>query len=95
MSQDISRAPDAPNDPSSLEIAHVLFMDIVAYSRLPMEEQTRLLIELQTLVRDSSEFLRAQERDQLLRLPTGDGMALIFFGTTEVYANTQPVAVYK
>jgi eukaryotic-like serine/threonine-protein kinase len=83
MSQDIPRAPDAPNDPSSLEIAHVLFMDIVAYSRLPMEEQSRLLIELQTLVRDSSEFLRAQERDQLLRLPTGDGMALIFFGNPE------------
>jgi len=68
---------------AQLEIAHVLFMDIVAYSRLPMEQQTRLSVELQSLVRDSVEFQRAEQHDQLLRLPTGDGMALIFFGDPE------------
>src|SRR6476620_7430791 len=82
MSPDHPRASGS-HDPSALEIAHVLFMDIVAYSRLPMEEQSRLLIDLQSIVRDSTEFRRAQERDQLLRLPTGDGMALIFFGDPE------------
>jgi len=74
--------PDS-SQPASLEIAHVLFMDIVAYSQLPMEEQSRLLLELMSVVRQSCEFTRAQERDQLLRLPTGDGMALIFFHDPE------------
>jgi len=66
--------PDS-SQPASLEIAHVLFMDIVAYSQLPMEEQSRLLLELMSVVRQSCEFTRSRERDQLLRLPTGDGMA--------------------
>jgi class 3 adenylate cyclase len=76
-------SPLLQNDTSALEIAHVLFMDMVAYSRLPMEEQTRLSGELQSLVRDSAEFQRAEQHDQLLRLPTGDGIALIFFGDPE------------
>jgi hypothetical protein len=71
-----------PGQAPSLEIAHVLCMDIVAYSRLPMEDQSRLLLNLQNVIRDSSEFQRAQADDQLLRLPTGDGMALIFFKQT-------------
>jgi eukaryotic-like serine/threonine-protein kinase len=66
-----------------LEIAHVLFMDIVGYSTLPMEQQTRLLGQLQEIVRETAEFKRAQKCDQLLRLPTGDGMALVFFGDPE------------
>jgi eukaryotic-like serine/threonine-protein kinase len=75
-----------PGQAPSLEIAHVLFMDIVAYSTLPMEQQTRVSIELQSVIRESSEFQRAQQHDQLLRLPTGDGMALIFFGDPEAPA---------
>jgi Tol biopolymer transport system component/class 3 adenylate cyclase len=67
----------------TLEIAHVLFMDIVAYSQLPMDEQTRLIEKLQQIVRNTTEFSRAQKRRQLLRLPTGDGMALVFFGDAE------------
>ncbi len=63
----------------ALEIAHVLFMDIVAYSRLPMDEQQRVINELQQAVRETAEFARAQADDQLIRLPTGDGMALVFF----------------
>jgi class 3 adenylate cyclase/tetratricopeptide (TPR) repeat protein len=78
--------PDASSSSSSiraLEIAHVLFMDIVAYSQLPMDEQARLIEKLQQIVRSTAEFSRAQKRRQLLRLPTGDGMALVFFGDAE------------
>jgi class 3 adenylate cyclase len=63
----------------SIEMAHVLFMDIVAYSKLPMSEQTRLLKQLQEIVRSTEEYCRAQTGEQLLSLPTGDGMALVFF----------------
>ena len=49
----------------TLEIAHVLFMDIVAYSQLPMDEQTRLIEKLQQIVRNTTEFGRAQKRRQL------------------------------
>jgi class 3 adenylate cyclase/tetratricopeptide (TPR) repeat protein len=67
----------------ALEMAHVLFMDIVAYSRLPMDSQHQMLCELQEAVRNTSEFVRAQADDELIRLPTGDGMALVFFGNPE------------
>ena len=61
------------------EMAHVLFTDLVGYSKLPMNEQTRLLRQLQKIVGGTVEFLRAQEANQLISLPTGDGMALVFF----------------
>jgi len=67
----------------TLEIAHILFMDIVAYSQLPMDEQTRLTRVLQEVVRTTNDFARAEKQGQLLRLPTGDGMALVFFGDAE------------
>jgi serine/threonine protein kinase len=71
--------------PSSrtLEMAHVLFMDIVAYSRMPMDQQEESLRHLQDKVRGTSEFTRAQASNQLIRLPTGDGMALVFFDDPE------------
>jgi class 3 adenylate cyclase len=65
-----------------LEIAHVLFTDIVGYSRLPMDRQTRVLQELYDIVRATEEYRRA-ERGQIISLPTGDGMALVFFGDPE------------
>jgi serine/threonine protein kinase/class 3 adenylate cyclase len=71
---------------ATLEIAHVLFMDIVAYSRLPMDQQRRVLHHLQQLVSTTSEFTRAKTRDELITLPTGDGMALVFFGDAEAPA---------
>jgi len=61
-------------------------MDIVAYSTLPMDYQQRLLTELQETVRHTPEFARAQAEDQLIRLPTGDGMALVFFHDPEAPA---------
>jgi class 3 adenylate cyclase/ABC-type uncharacterized transport system auxiliary subunit len=69
-----------PSPAQPLEMAHVLFMDIVAYSTLPMDHQRQVLHELQEAVRKTPEFVRAQSEGQLLRLPTGDGMALVFFG---------------
>jgi len=69
-----------------LEIAHVLFIDIVAYSRMPIEEQEQTLCRLQEAVRATSDFKRAQSADELVCLPTGDGMALVFFHDVEAPA---------
>ena len=72
-----------PSPAHCLEMAHVLFMDIVAYSTLHMDHQESVLGELQEAVRTTAEFARAQADDQLIRLPTGDGMALVFFHDPE------------
>jgi class 3 adenylate cyclase len=61
------------------ELAHVLFMDIVGCSKLPTDEQKPIIGRLQELVRESSEYRKSQEKDHLISLPTGDGMALVFF----------------
>ena len=66
-----------------LETANVLFMDIVGFGKLLMEQQTAYLQKLQDIVRSTQEFQRAQALDQLVCLPTGDGMALSFFGDAE------------
>jgi len=63
----------------TMKLAHVLFMDIVSYSRLPIDEQASVLHTLQELVRDSTEVAKARKLDQLTSIPTGDGMALVFF----------------
>lgn len=73
----------AESDSPTLELAHVLFMDIVAYSKMPMEQQDRAIRGLQEAVRGTEEYRRAQAADQLITLPTGDGMALAFFGDAE------------
>ena len=62
-----------------LEIAHVLFIDIVGYSKLPINRQSELLQQLNQIVRATDQFRRAEAADKLVRLPTGDGMALAFF----------------
>src|SRR5258705_7427350 len=77
-----SAAATKPNQ-STPETAHVLFTDIVGYSKLMIDEQTERLQELQEIVRNTQEFQRAQAARQLLRLPTGDGIALSFFGDPE------------
>jgi len=62
-----------------LEIAYVLFMDIVAYSLLPIDHQSEAIQKLQRIVRQREEFEKAQAANQVIYLPTGDGMALAFF----------------
>lgn len=59
-------------------MASVLFMDIVSYSLGSIEDQTELLTELQAIVRQTEGFKLASAKDELLSLPTGDGMALVF-----------------
>jgi TolB-like protein/tetratricopeptide (TPR) repeat protein len=66
-----------------MEMAHVLFMDIVGYSRYPIDEQRAMLAQLQDVVRGTPEFAAAATGTGLISLPTGDGMALVFFGSPE------------
>ncbi|HEY2102409.1 MAG TPA: tetratricopeptide repeat protein [Chthoniobacterales bacterium] len=66
-----------------LEIAHVLFIDIVGYSRLLINEQREALEELNQIVRGTEAFRAAEAAGKLTRLPTGDGMALVFSNTPE------------
>lgn len=66
-----------------LEIAHVLTIDVVAYSTLLIHEQTRTIAELNRAVRSTACFRAAEAAGKLTRLPTGDGMALVFFGDPE------------
>lgn len=61
-----------------LEIAHVLFIDTVGYSKLLMHEQRKLLEDLNAVVRETECFRTAEALGKLIRLPTGDGMALVF-----------------
>src|ERR1700736_3507880 len=64
---------------SQLEIAHVLFMDIIGYSKKPIDQQSELLGELNRVVRGTEQFRAAETAGKLGRLRTGDGMALAFF----------------
>src|SRR5213592_2863220 len=66
-----------------LEIAHVLFMDIVGYSKLLIDEQSEALQELNQMVRSTEAARAAEAAGQLIILPTGDGMALVFTGSVE------------
>src|SRR5947207_10953353 len=68
----------AVNKEIQLEIAHVLFIDIVGYSKLLINEQHELLQELNQIVRTTEAFRAAEADGKLIRLPTGDGMALAF-----------------
>jgi TolB-like protein/class 3 adenylate cyclase/Tfp pilus assembly protein PilF len=67
----------------SLEIAHVLLIDVVGYSRLLVNEQIELLQELNRIVRSTECFRAAESTGKLTRVPTGDGMALLFFRSPE------------
>src|SRR5437870_12475508 len=69
-----------------LEIAHVLFIDIVGYSKLSISDQHARVEELNRIVRASQEFQRAEAASRLTRIPTGDGMALAFYTSPEAPA---------
>ncbi len=73
-----ARRMSAPTD-SHLEIAHVLFIDIVAYSKLLIDQQTELIKLLNEQVHGTEEFRTAEAAGKLIRIATGDGMALAFF----------------
>src|SRR5213078_1809977 len=69
-----------------LEIGHVLFIDIVGYSKLLITEQSELLRRLSDVVRETEQFRSAEAEGKLVRLPTGDGMALVFRNSPEAPA---------
>jgi class 3 adenylate cyclase len=66
-----------------LEIAHVLFIDIVGSSKLLINEQSEVLRRLNEIVRTTAEVGAAEAAGKLTRVPTGDGMALAFFTTPD------------
>src|SRR6516165_2627224 len=75
--------PTEVNKELELGIAYVLFIDIVGYSKLVTSEQRRLLELLNQIVRESEHFRAAEAKDRLITVPTGDGMALVFYNTPE------------
>src|SRR5438094_806191 len=70
--------PDLP-----LEIAHLLLIDVVGYSKLLVNEQIELLQDLNQIVRNTECFRAAETKGKLIRVSTGDGMALLFFHSPE------------
>jgi TolB-like protein/class 3 adenylate cyclase/Tfp pilus assembly protein PilF len=66
-----------------LEIAHVLFIDIVGYSKLSINDQHAAVEELNQIVRASEQFQLAEAANRLIRIPTGDGMVLVFYTNPE------------
>lgn len=66
-----------------LEIAHVLFIDIVGYSKFSIDAQHAAVDELTQIVRSTEQFQKADAADRLIKIATGDGMALVFFTTPE------------
>jgi class 3 adenylate cyclase len=73
--------PESENN-LRLEIGHVLFLDIVGYSKLLIEEQKERLGDLTRIVLETAQ-VRDSTDEQLVRLPTGDGMALVFHHSAE------------
>src|SRR5881409_447960 len=79
-------AQDTPVEPTpdlQLEIAHLLLIDVVGYSKLLVNEQIEVLQKLNQIVRATECFRAAEASDKLIRVPTGDGMALLFFRSPE------------
>ncbi|PYM05273.1 MAG: hypothetical protein DMF15_16160 [Verrucomicrobia bacterium] len=69
-----------------LEIAHVLFIDIVGYSKLSVKDQHAAVEQLNQIVRASEQFQRADSAGRLLKVATGDGMGLVFYTNPEAPA---------
>jgi TolB-like protein/class 3 adenylate cyclase len=66
-----------------LEIAHVLFIDTVGYSKLSINEQRAVVDELTQIVRATEQFQKAEATERLIKISTGDGMALVFYTSPE------------
>ena len=67
-----------PPTVSRLEVGHVLFLDIVGYSKLLSDKQRKVFQLLKDIVRGTSQFRSAEAANKLVRIPTGDGMVLAF-----------------
>src|SRR5438309_11946812 len=73
----------APESRLHLEIAHVLFLDVVGYSRLFVNEQREIVQQLNDIVRATPQFRQSSASGKLICIATGDGMALLFFQSPE------------
>ena len=69
-----------------LEIAHILFIDTVGYSKLSMNHQRAVVDELTGVARSSAQYQSAEAAGRLIKIPTGDGMALVFYTSPEAPA---------
>src|SRR5437763_10604154 len=78
--------PEVQSSDVKLEIGHVLFIDVVGYSKLLITDQSLQLQKLKEIVRGTEQFRLAQAEGKLLRLPTGDGGALVFRNSLEAPA---------
>src|SRR5215207_7433697 len=74
-----SNQPSSPN--GNDQIAHVLFLDVIDFTKLRPVKQRAVLEKLQVIVRGTEDFCSAKKKKQLIALPTGDGMALVFLTT--------------
>src|SRR5437763_10742899 len=79
----VQAMPSQPGTSVRLQIGHVLFMDLVGYSALLLDEQRQYLEQLTEIVRGTEQVRTATEAGHLIRLPVGDGMALVFFDSPE------------
>src|SRR5437667_10932882 len=75
--------PEVQSSDVKLQIGHVLFIDIVGYSKLLITDQSQQLQKLKEIVRGTEQFRLAEAEGKLLRLPTGDGGALVFRNNPE------------
>jgi TolB-like protein/Flp pilus assembly protein TadD len=75
-------SPD-PDSDGKVQIVHVLTMDVVEYSTLLITDQTRVMADLTRIVKNTNGLRRAKETGKLVCIPTGDGMALVFFDDLE------------
>src|SRR5207253_8751009 len=73
----------ATKEASQMQTAHVLFIDVVGYSKLLVNEQREVLQQLNDIVRGSPQFGKSNAAGKLIRIPSGDGMALVFFRSPE------------
>src|SRR5438552_15154261 len=80
-------AAESPHSVSELKLGHGLFMDIVGYSKLLVDEQSDLSRQLNRIVRNTEQVISAERKGKLTCLPTGDGMALVFFTSPEAPLN--------
>src|SRR5207237_10319340 len=78
--------PAVVKEQIQLEVAHVLFIDIVGYSKLSINEQRAVVDELTTIVRGSDQYQKAEAAGRLIKIPTGDGIALVFYTSPEAPA---------
>src|ERR1700745_3761533 len=66
-----------------LEIAHILFIDIVAYSKMTIDDQRAAIGQLNMIVQSTDEFRKAESENRFLKIPTGDGVVLVFYRSPE------------